>query len=140
MSDTTDKMSGQFQEFSELKAYSDAQYQTIISLSKKINELEAKNKSLEEILANSTPIIKEQAAEIQLLSMGTDEETICRIQLKHFKDRTLAGEEFTLEETKRIEIYAKLLLAIKAGDKKAEEKLSGQLDDAQLLEFLKETK
>jgi len=140
MSDSIDKMSKQFKDISEIQSYCDAQYATIISLSKKINELEAKNKSLEELLANSTPIVKEKAADIQLLSQGTDEETICRLQLKLFKDRVLAGDELTLEETKRVEIYAKLLLAIRTGDKKAEEKMASQLDDAQLLEFLKETK
>jgi hypothetical protein len=135
-----DKMAEQFKDFAALQAYCDGQYRMIVSLSTKINELEAKNKQLEELLGNSTPIIKEKSAEIQLLSQGTDEETICRIQLKILRDKCIAGEELTLEETKRAEIYAKLLLAIRNGDKKAEEELSKGLDDAQLLEFLKETK
>jgi hypothetical protein len=133
-----DKMAEQFKEMSELQEYANGQYRMIVSLSSKINELEAKNKQLEELLAGSTPIVKNP--EIQLITGSTDEEVICRTQLKMFKDQALAGTEFTLEETKRIEIYAKLLLAIKAGDKKAEEELSKNLDDAQLLEFIKDTK
>lgn len=140
MSDSIDKMSKQFKDITELQSYCDAQYQTIISLSKKINELEGKNRSLEQMLSNGTPIVREVPQEIQLLSKGTDEETICRLQLKLFKDKVLDGEELTLEETKRVEIYAKLLIAIKTGDKKAEEKLTSELPDAQLLEFIKETK
>lgn len=140
MSATLDKMAEQFKSFAELQAYSSAQYQTIISLTQKINDLETKNKQLEEMLMNSTPIVKENSSELQLLSQGTDEETICRIQLKKLKDKCLEGEELTLEETKRAEIYAKLLLAFRTGDKKGQESLTEQLPDAQLLEFLKETK
>lgn len=138
MSNKIDTMADQFQSLAEMKAYSEAQYKTIIALNQKINELEAKNKSLEEILANSVPMVKEQAAEIQLLSQGTDEETICRIQLKLLKDRVLAGDELTMEETKKADIYARLLLAIKQGNKKEAEKLTEKLDDGQLLDFLKD--
>lgn len=138
MSNKTDTMGEQFKSIAEMKAYTDAQYKTIITLNQKINELEEKNRSLEEILANSVPMVKEQAAEIQLLSQGSDEETICRLQLKLLKDRVLAGEELTMEDTKKADIYARLILAIKQGDKKQSEKLAEKLDDSQLLDFLKD--
>ena len=140
VSDSIDKMSAQFRDMAELQAYCSAQYQTIITLTKKINDLETKKKQLEEMLMNSTPIIKENSSELQLLSQGTDEETICRIQLKILKDKCLQGDELTLEESKRAEIYPKLLVALKGGNKKEAEKLADKLDDSQLLEFLKETK
>lgn len=140
MSDSIDKMSKQFSNLNELQTYADAQYITIVSLNRKINELENKNKSLEAMLSSGTPIVKENSSDIQLLSQGSDEETICRLQLKLFKDKVLSGDELTLEETKRVEIYAKLLIAIRAGDKKGEEQLTSLLDDSQLLDFLKETK
>lgn len=136
MSTTIDKMAQQFKSISELQMYCDAQYQTIINLTKRINDLEAQKIHLEKLLSESTPIVKENASEIQLLAEGTDQETICRIQLKKLRDKSMNGEELTLEETKRVEIYTKLILSIEANQKKDPEDHSKKLDDGQLLTLI----
>jgi hypothetical protein len=130
-----DNMLGQFKEVGEITAYAQAQYQTILSLSKKITELEEKNTSLEAQLLNTSPINKNPDEESKLIISDTDEETICRIELKKLRDRSISGIELTLEETKRVEIYTKLLLAISEKKKKSEN-IANPIDDSKLMELL----
>jgi hypothetical protein len=128
-----DNIGKQFTDLSELQAYCNAQYQTILDLSKKINNLEQEKASLESMLTKTSSVIQADSALITV----SDDETICRIQLKKLADRSIEGEELTLEETKRVEIYSKLLINIKNGNKKSGNSLA-DLPDEDLIASLKE--
>lgn len=98
----------------EKLAYLDAQFKTITNLNKQIEQLKAEKKHLEELL-KETP----------LPVLGTDINTsddpeeikICKDQLKMLngvsKDR-----ELTMEEARKVDIYAKILLQNKDPNKK----------------------
>lgn len=113
-----DQMLNQFKEAEEIRAYAEAQYATILELSKKINKLEEDNKHLKSLLENSTPILEEQKKE--LLGYNIDapnEEIISEIQLNKLKAIAL-DRELTLEETKKFEIFSKVLANLKASQGK----------------------
>ena len=108
-----DQMLNQFKEVEEIRSYAEAQYSTILELSKKINKLEEENKHLKTLLENSTPILEEQKKE--LLGYNVDapnEEIIAEIQLNKLK-AIAVDRELTLEETKKFEIFSKVLSNLK---------------------------
>ncbi len=129
-----DNMATQFKELADLQAYSHAQYQTIISLSKKLHTLEEENVHLKKLLDNSTQLTKDPASQIEIYLNFSDEEAICRMELKKLK--TLAIErDLSLEEAKRTEIYTKLLLNM--DERKTKDVTpNAPLDNAQLLAML----
>lgn len=111
-----------FTEYIELKAYSDAQARTLIEVSKKIKKLEDENKELKKQLMNSVPLLK--ADETKPNFATTDEETICRQQI--FGLRQISMErELTLEETKKLDIYTKILISLENKPKTIEVKSKG---------------
>ncbi len=118
-----------FQEYIELKAYSDAQGKTLIEMSKKIKKLEDDNKELKKHLMNVTPIIKPDAPKSAFAT--TDEETICRQQIYKLKEISME-RELTLEETKRLDIYTKILIEVENKPKVFEVK-SKNLSDQELM-------
>lgn len=127
-------ISNEFKDIAELRAYANAQYNTIINLTKKVNKLEEEKLSLERQVNSRAQVI--DTDEVGSLILATsDEETICRIQLKKLKDKSLNSEELTLEETKRVEIYTKLLISMKEKSVKKEDAPS-RIDDATLLASL----
>lgn len=104
-----DKMTEELTGLAELKAYSEAQYKTIIELSKKINKLEEENKDLRSQVQNSVP--KDPSADQSkyvTLAMGDDHEVIAKIQLNKIKE-VCFDRELTLDEVKRVEILVKVL-------------------------------
>lgn len=116
--DDIDRMAEQFSTVAEMKKYSNAQYMTIVSLSKKINELQDENQDLKKQLLNSTPKeITEENQIIESLKMGADYEVIAKIQLNRYKEVAME-RELSLEETKKVEILTKVLFAgqVKAKD------------------------
>lgn len=130
------KMSDQFKDFASLKAFADSQYKLIVSLSTKVNQLEQERDHLKKLLEQSVPIIKteEQKAAEALIVNLTDEETICRTQLKILRDIALE-RELTLEECKKTEVYNKILTIINSKGKgigSGNEKLP----DAELLSLI----
>jgi uncharacterized coiled-coil DUF342 family protein len=131
---TIDQITKQFKDMTELQAFAEAQYRTIIELSKKINLLEEERDSLKKDLANS--VSKDQLDTPSILQpSGSDEEIICRAELKKLREKSSGGEELTLEETKRVEIYTKLLLNLSSKDKPQQQSI-GNLDTAELMKFL----
>lgn len=136
MSSNIDQMTKDFKDIAELKAYSDAQYKLVIELSKKIHLLEEENIHLKKLLENSTPLIKDLSSPIQIYSELTDEEAICRMELKKLKDLSIE-RDLNMEEAKRVEIYTKLITAMK--QKGGEQSKDKTLSDDALLEFLNGT-
>lgn len=118
-----------YQQYIELKAYSDAQSKTLVEMSKKIKKLEDENKELKKHLMNVTPLIKSDSSKPNLST--TDEETICRQQIYKLKEISM-DRELTLEETKRLDIYTKILIEIENKPKVYEVK-SKNLSDNDLL-------
>ena len=103
----------EFSDYIEMKAFAETQYSTIIELNKKINVLTREKEKLEEVVRqNNLP-----GTDINLysdLTMGSDEETIAKIQLSKLKELSMT-KELTLEEAKRVEIFSKILIACKSG-------------------------
>ena len=131
MSDSIDKMAQGFKDEASLKAYSEAQYKTIVTLSKQIHQLEEENIHLRKLLEDSTPLIKPEGSLIETFQDVTDQEAICRMELKKLKNLAIE-RDLNLEEAKRTEIYTKLLVQLQQKGK-PEEKAPGRLDDAQLI-------
>lgn len=117
----TNRILNNFTNVDDLKEYASSQYRTIITQSKKITELERKVESLESKLQES----EKKAAVNSVLSLdqpegSSDVETTCMIQIAMLKGLAM-NRELTLEETKKLEIFAKTILAVR-GKPVAEEK------------------
>lgn len=116
----------------ELQKFAEAQFKTINEFSKQISQLETENKHLQDLLTKSTPIISNNTTEEDDLS--SDQEKICKEQLRIYKNTSLE-RELTLEETRKVEIYAKILLSLKDPSKKPKTEAE-KMDTAQLLKLV----
>lgn len=127
-----DKTIAQYKEFSQLQEFAHAQQQTIIQLSKKVQRLEEERDHLKTLLESTVPIIKEEGKNLPDNKFLTSaEEAICTIQLD--KLRSISVErELTLEETRRVEIFSKILATFRNMPKTIEIK-SKQMKDEELL-------
>lgn len=122
----------QYRTIDELKEFAEAQYQTIIDLSKKIRVLEEKNKSLEQTLIQTGQNLPDLGK--SNLVVESDEEAICKVQISRLRDRML-GQDLTYEEAKKLQIYTELLLKIQNRPKTIEVHTKG-LNDTQLISML----
>lgn len=114
-----DKIVGQLKDIAELQAYADAQYKTIVDQNKKINELLEKNKSLEG-LVTALPSKPDNVVQFPQLHISPEEE-ICLKQLENLRQSS-AARELTLEECRKVECYAKILLQIRNNTKDVDAK------------------
>jgi dsDNA-binding SOS-regulon protein len=128
-----------FQDFKddvELRAFAEAQYQTILELSKKIQKLEEENSHLKQLLENSTPVLEEQKKELLGFNLdASNEEIIATIQLNKIKQISY-DRELTLEETKKVEIFSKILAGLKSKTTKQEEAKPEALSNEDLMKLL----
>jgi hypothetical protein len=130
-----DKMAQQFTDLAELQNYCNSQYELIIELSKKINNLEEERDHLKKLLDQKEHPLIPQPSKIDVFSHVTDEEITCRMQLRMLKE--LSNErELTLEETKRFEIFTKVLSSIKS--KEDNKPKMEDMKEEDLLSMLKE--
>jgi hypothetical protein len=108
--DKMDKMLEQFKDFASLQKYAEAQYKTILSLSKKVKTLEEENVELKDLLEKSTPLLDEEKKNFVAYQVeaSSDEEMIAKVQLARINEISM-GRELTLEEAKRVEIFTKIL-------------------------------
>jgi uncharacterized coiled-coil protein SlyX len=114
-----DKMLEKFKTELEFKTYCQIQFKTISKLNKSIKEKDEEITHLKELLTKSTPLL--DVSDSGILTETSHEEQICRTQLKRLRDVSMT-RELTLEETKKAEIFAKLLSgSIKIEDKKNEQ-------------------
>lgn len=138
--DQIDQMLSDFKEVSEIKLFTEAQHKTIIELSKKIKKLEDENNHLKKLLETSTPLIDSDKKDlIQSQSFLTsDEETICVTQLNKLRDVSFE-RELTLEESRRVEIFSKILTTLRNSPKtiKVESK---KYTDAELIALIEKEK
>lgn len=119
---------GDFKTIEEWKKFAEAQHKTIIQLNSKLKNLEEEKESLKKLLEKSTPLIQPQRE----YALDTDdEEYIARTQLARLKQ--IADErELTLEESKRTEIFVKILNGVRNTPKTIEVKTK-ELSNDQLL-------
>lgn len=135
MSDQIDKMLEQFKDLASLQKYADAQYKTILSLTKKLKVLEQENGDLKDLLEKTTPILDEEKKTFSLptVEASSNEEMIAKVQLSRLNEISM-DRELTLEEAKRVEIFSKIL-ASKGTDKPAMIQLQ-KMDSSELLKAL----
>jgi uncharacterized coiled-coil protein SlyX len=113
-----DKMISKFKTELEFKTYCEIQFKTITKLNKAIVEKDAEIEHLKSLLVKTSPLL--EVSDSGILTESTDEEQICRTQLRRLRDLSMS-RELTLEETKKAEIFAKLLNGnIKVKDDKDE--------------------
>lgn len=126
-----DEMAEQFTSIRELREYCNSQYQVIIALNKKLNEVQEKNKHLEALVEKVTPLLAEQEGKLEIYKNLSDEMAICLMQIKLLKDKSI-DKELSFEDTKKLDIYTKLLLELKSGgklpDSVAKNLTDGELD------------
>lgn len=103
---------GNMENIEDIKKYAEAQFSVITNLNKQIEQLKNEKKHLEELLKQSSlPSVSEKTSD------EAEEITICKVQLKLLngisKDR-----ELTIEECRKVDIYAKILLQSNDSSKK----------------------
>lgn len=109
MSSPGDKMINQFTTLVDLQAFAKAQQKTLIDLTKKLKASEDEVKHLKKLLEGAVPVVNSPA---KINFEANDEETIARQQL-HLLKMISTDKELSLEETKRVEIYSKILNTLK---------------------------
>ena len=134
--DQIDRMASQFTTLEEQRAYGQAQFATINSQSKQINKLKNEVEELKKLLLNSVPKDPSQVSNL-LIVADSDEEFIARVQIAELK-RVCSEREFTLDEAKRLDIFVKILIALKGKAEKSESKKEPELTNEQLMEMMKE--
>lgn len=127
-----DQLAQSFKTLKELRHYCDSQMMVISELNKKIVALQEENKHLQDLLSKSTPIISDASGSLEIYKNMTNELAVCLMQIKILKEKSEDGE-LSLEDTKKLEIYTKLLLNLKT-DKPAGNKEVSDLSDEELLE------
>jgi hypothetical protein len=101
-------MFSEMKDMLELKEYLQAQQKTIVQQQKRIAELETEVQRLK-VAPDRTVTLLDGGN--SLISVQ-DEESIAKMELKKLRDASLA-RELTMEEARKVEIYAKLLLQLK---------------------------
>lgn len=111
--DITNKILANFESVEDIKEYASSQYKTIIAQSKKITELERKTEVLEVKLAEAEKkIAVSSSLSIEQPEGQSDTETVCVVQIAMLKGLAM-NKELTLEETKKLEVFAKTLQMIR---------------------------
>lgn len=121
-----DNLSNTFKETAELQEFCTSQQSLIIELSKKIKSLEDERNHLKTMLDSSIPIYTSITI--------SDEENISREQLGRLK-KISDERELTLEETKKVDIFTKILISLSALNKDIDTSAK-HMDTAELLQLM----
>lgn len=127
--DTIDKMAERYQDIDSLRAYCNAQFNTIIKLNKRLEQLERENQELKEKMIDGGPTIN-----VPCPNGVTDEEAICIMELNRLRIMSMKTP-LTLEECRKVETYVKTLATIRNQPKKMELSTKGMTAEALLDEF-----
>lgn len=122
----------QIRELKELQVYAQAQYNTILQLTKQKKKLEDEIKHLQELLSKTVPIIKN--TDEKMIQQGTDQELICKMELQKLREASTT-RELLYEEAKRVQIYTQVLNSIPKTSK--EERMVEELKTEELLKLVK---
>jgi len=102
-------LSRKFENFEELKKYSDKQYSALVKAHDTITRLQEEIKHLQGLIAATQPLIGENETTVVVKS---SEQTICEMEIEKLK-ATSMNRSLTLEETKRLDLLVKNLLLCK---------------------------
>jgi hypothetical protein len=116
----------------ELQEFCDAQQKVIIQLNKKIQKLEAEKNTLENTVKNSSPNLF--GKELHMANDMATEEAICALQIKRLEETSLE-RELTLEETRKLEAFSKILATFRSSTKGNDSKTKG-VSPAELLKLV----
>ena len=129
MSNNIDFIAEKYKTKEDLKAYADAQYKTIIKLTKRIAKLEDEKKEL---------LKKVEDASIKMAIDNptgvSDEEAICVMELNKLRNKSLV-EDLTMEECRKVETYVKTLATIRNQPKKIDINTKGMSTEDLLKHF-----
>jgi len=129
MSGNIDQIAKQYKSKEDLLAYADAQYKTIIKLTRRISKLEDEKEELKKQLSESSAKMSVENP------MGvTDEEAICMMELTKLKNKSLI-DELTMEECRKVEVYVKTLATIRNQPKKIDIQTKGMTTEELLKHF-----
>ena len=106
----------EYQTLGELKEFAEAQHQTIVVQSKRIQHLEAEVEHLKSMLSSTVPIIAEPNKNNPVVPLS-DEESISRMELSKLRGIS-SQRDLTMEEARKVEIYSKILNQGKDGKSK----------------------
>lgn len=135
------KMIADITKFEDLQQFANTQYKVMITQAKKIEKLD------EEVARLTVQLEQEKQKSLTSSTLDTkndnqnDAETICLIQLALLNGKSMLGE-LTLEETKKVETYSKVLLSLKSksGEDTKERELVEKIDTSNLLSLLSPSK
>lgn len=120
-----------FKDDKEKQQFLEAQFETTLSLQKKIKELEEENIHLKQLLITNVPTLN-----IPLPIIITPEEYLIdqQISILEIRGRTSADPELTLEEIKKLDLLLKNKKIIKDGKEiiKTEKVTKGKLTNKEL--------
>lgn len=138
--ESIDRLADQYNDSeSDTKAYVKAQAATIISQTRQVNELRKKMEELSkqcETLTIENTKLKALAPASSLDISIPDEESICLVQLALLNNMSMQ-RELTLEETKKTEIFTKVLQSTRGKKPEEKEASIGNLSNEDLLAAMK---
>ncbi len=120
----------------KLQAYSNAQTNTIIELSRKLKGAQDEVSHLKKLLEGSVPLIKAEGSNTGITSNTNDQEYICRTEINKLRDIS-RDRELTLEECKKLDIYSKILKDLASNPPKLNESEAKKASTAELLALVK---
>lgn len=120
--------------FTDLQAYSDAQFKTIVQLNQEIAKLKSENDFLKMTLDQNHPTI---ALPVSHLGIGiSNEQLICETQILILKNDAMI-RPLTMEETRKLEIFTNVLEKVKRNTLDPVQVEVNKLSDTDLLTILK---
>jgi hypothetical protein len=133
--DPFENILSQYKDYAELMAFASSQYKTIIQLSKKSAQQDEEIKHLKHLLEQNVPaLVQDENSNLIDLTGKSDSEIICITQLALLKDISME-REITLEESRKLDTYTKLLIAIRNPKDHSNEHVK-KLDDGDLLKLV----
>ncbi len=134
-----DQMAESLKTFAELQIYSNSQHEVITKQNAKINNLESQIKHLEKLLADNSIIVGSAVDFKDMFIKCDDPEAIAHMQLKILRDKSLQGE-LSMEESKRVEIYTKILDNVASKQKDNMKDVAAATNTEDLLKLVDGTK
>lgn len=122
----------------EKQDFIEAQYRTILDLTKKNKKIQEEVDELKKVISSTNRLEMNERMPNIIDLAESDEVSIARIELRKLKERSF-DETLTLEETKKVEIYSKIL----SNNANKPKDINGQakvLTDTELLKLASELK
>lgn len=122
----------------EKQQFIEAQYRTILDLTKKNKKLQEEIDELKKVISSTNKLTLEERTPTIIDLQESDEVSIARMELRKLRERSF-DEPLTLEETKKVEIFSKIL----SSNANKPKDISGQakiLTDKELLKLASELK